>query len=197
MFARIAILAAALALSACAPLRDTPAAPGGALAAGPPLVDGAYTFPDCEGEGGCPNKNWRTASPTPLLASRAQTADVIATLPPGEWLRVEQLETRLVPRRGVVRADALDFRAGEVVYALAYLGEGEISIWRRGAHASVSDYDPVVIDWQQPEPPPAIAATLGTWARIKRGNGQTGWVSLQPGRFECLGSLAGDADCRD
>ncbi len=202
MVFRIAILAAALGLSACSVFPGTnvsaPApSEAAAVAEGPQIIDGVYSYPDCEGEGGCPYRNWRTVQPTPLLADHSRTARVVATLTPGEWVHVEQLETRLVPRRGIVREDTSDLRAGDVVYELQYMGEGFLVVWRRGEYGEYTDEDLSQVDWDRAETPEAIAATLGTWARVERESGQTGWVRLEYGYFECLGSLAGDADCRD
>lgn len=199
---RIAIFAAALALSACSVSHDTnvpSTAPGEAAAAaeGPPTVDGVYTYPDCEGEGGCNYRNWRTVQLTPLLAEHSRRAAVLGTLMPGEWVHVEELATRLVPRRGVVREDTSDLRAGEVVYGLEYEGEGFLSIWRRGERASVGYEEQPAIEWDQERASVADLESLGTWARVTRENGQAGWVRLEDGHFECLGSLAGDPDCRD
>lgn len=206
MFVRVAILAASLALSACdsspsannsagAPAKPSAreTAVAAAVADGPPTVDGVYAFEGCEGEGGCPNRHWRTVQSTPLLDAQITTARVIGTLAPGEWVSVEEVETRLVPKRGVVRDNTEDLRSGEVIYALGYEGEGFTTIWRRGALGNL-EYD-TKVDWEEKPAPPAVQATLGLWARVKRENGEAGWVH-EP-RFECMGKLAGDENCRD
>ena len=195
---RVAVLILCAALGACsaevAPV-DSPTRSSTPIAATdpPPTTDGVYTFPGCEGEGGCPFQNWRTLEPTLVLAEQSPTARVLATLAPGEWVSVEAVETRLVPVRGVVRGGGEDLRAGEVVYQLEYEGEGYSAYWVRGQRASLDDS--VQVDWEQQVVSPAVQAKLGLWARVRRQNGQVGWVHET--RFECMGQLAGDEDCRD
>ena len=157
------------------------------------MVDGVYTYPGCEGEGGCPFQNWRTIEPIPLLERQIASARVIGGLTPGEWVHVESVETRLVPRRGIVRGDGEGLRAGDIVYALEYEGEGFTAIWRRGEIVSIGD--DVRVDWEDQPAPAVVAATLGLWAKVRRENGQVGWV--HDSRFECMGQLAGDEGCRN
>lgn len=198
MFRRVAVLLVCMALGACnaevtpidSPTRSSAAAPA---ADEPPTIDGVYTYPDCEGEGGCPFRNWRTIEPTIMLAEQSPTARVLATLAPGEWVSVEAVETRLVPVRGVVRGGGDSLPAGEVVYQLEYEGEGYSAYWVRGQRASLDDS--VQVDWEQQVVSPTVQATLGLWARVRRQNGQVGWVH-ETG-FECMGQLAGDEGCRD
>lgn len=193
---RAMMIATAVALSACSSLprigQD-----------GPPTINGVYSFAGCQGEGACLFANWRTVTATPVLAASDPKAAVIGTLAPGEWIHVEQFETRLIPARGVVKTSTETFRAGEIIYALQYEGEGYVTIWRRGAYATLDPEDPVDIAWDERVAPPRdVAGTLGTWVRLRRENGQTGWVRLDLDRdgsdrqFECTGPLAGDADCR-
>lgn len=165
---------------------------------GPPMTDGVYTFQGCEGEGACLFQNWRSIAATPLLADSSSDARVIATLSVGEWVHLEEVVTRLIPERGIVRADTPNFRAGEVVYALQNEGEGYVVHWRRGEYLSVGYDDPVEIDWQPGDAPSAAAeASLGAWARVTRASGQVGWVHFARGQFECTSPLAGDEGCRD
>ncbi|GAM96923.1 hypothetical protein U91I_00544 [alpha proteobacterium U9-1i] len=197
MSIRIAVLFLCVVLSACnaevAPVESSARSSAVVPATDePPTVDGVYTFPGCEGEGGCPFQNWRTIEPTTLLAEQSPTASALATLTPGEWVSVEAVETRLLPVRGVVREDAQNLRAGEVVYQLEYEGEGYSTYWVRGERASLGDS--VQVEWEQQVVSPAVQATLGLWARVRRENGQVGWA--HEARFECMGQLAGDEDCR-
>jgi len=198
---RVALVVGALALSACSREAAVPivapenkaASSDVAAAAPPPTSAGVYVYGDCEGEGGCPNRNWRTREPTPMLVAQSKTSNVLATLAPGEWVTVETVETRLIPVRGVVRAGGQNLRAGEVVYQLEYEGEGVSNYWVRGAPASLPES--VQVDWDPQGKPPAAEATLGLWARVKRQDGQVGWVHAP--QFECMGKLAGDENCRD
>jgi hypothetical protein len=160
---------------------------------GPPLVGGVYIYPSCEGEGGCPNLNWRTIEPTPLLKEQKLSSQVIATLQPQEWVSVVLVETRLVPLKGVVRADSKELRKGDTIYQLEYEGEGYSNYWYGGAFQSLSD--DAQIDFEPQTLAPELDASLGLWAKLKRQNGQTGWV-YKPS-FECMGKLAGDEGCRE
>lgn len=180
------------------------AATGEAAAQGPPLTqDGIYIFQGCEGEGGCPFRNWRAGRSSPVLEARLPNARVIGVLAPGEWIQVERIETLKFPTRGVVREATERFAAGEVLYDLYYEGEGVSIIWRRGAYASLDPDDPAKIDWDLTPAPPEKAALLGAWVRVLRESGQVGWVRLVDDpdaptlQFECTGPLAGDPDCRD
>ena len=205
MLNRAAVIVLCVAIGACNPEQPkekstasspaaAPAAPTVPAAGGPPTVDGIYTLNGCEGEGGCPNRNWRTIEPTALLAERNSAAKALATLTPGEWVSVESVETRLVPARGVVRKGNQDFPVGEVVYQLEYEGEGYVVYWIRGEKRSADDQ--IQVDLEPQNITDAMKATLGLWAKVKRENGgQVGWV--HDPRFECMGSLAGDANCRD
>lgn len=202
MFWRTAALGVAFGLSGCSVFHDTnapTAAPGEAMAVaeGPPMVDGVYTFSGCEGEGACSNRNWRTVTSSPLLAGPLPTARVIGTLAPGEWVHVEETVTRLIPRRGVAREDTADLRTGEVIYVLQDMGEGLVVIWRRGEYTERS-YEDVLphIDLDDVMTTHPLQASLGTWARVRRENGQIGWVAHQ-GQFECTASIVADLDCRD
>jgi hypothetical protein len=203
MVFRFAILAASLALSGCstvpfandaamASARSSPQE-SAAAASGPPMVDGVYTYADCEGEGGCPFRNWRTIELTPVLQQQVTTALVIGELAPGEWIHVEAVETKLSPRRGIVRGNAEGLRTGDVIYALENEGEGFTAIWNRGETGSLS-YD-TQVDWEDKPAPSTVAAKLGLWAKVRRENGQVGWV--HDPRFECMGKLAGDEGCRN
>ena len=97
----------------------------------------------------------------------------------------------------VMREDTADLRAGEVFYSLEDIGEGLLFVWRRGESFIVEYEDQSKIDWLPLEASEVASGTLGTWARVTRENGQAGWVLLEYGHFECLGSLAGDLYCRD
>jgi hypothetical protein len=211
MFKRVAALFVCIALSACTaqvkPAETSAPAPAPVAAvpetAPPPMTNGAYIFPDCEGEGGCPYRNWRAATAVKVLPAQDPTAAALATLTPGEWVVAEAVETRLIPVRGVARAGDPNLTAGEVVYRLEYEGEGVSTYWVRGARASLDEQAPV--DWQEQAISPAVQATLGLWAKVKRTNGQTGWVRFEPPQmgepnerlFECMGPLAGDEGCRE
>jgi hypothetical protein len=195
---RGAILVLLWALSACstqgAPVQTTPPPNVHATSAeAPPTTNGVYIYPDCEGEGGCPNRNWRTIAPTQLLATQSPNARALGTLSPGEWVKVETVETRLVPVRGVVQVGTQNLPAGEVIYQLEYEGEGISNYWIRGTRSYLDDS--VVVAWEQPAVPEELQQTLGLWAQLRRENGQVGWVRRP--RFECMGQLAGDTGCRD
>ena len=214
MFVRLVFLLALLVLGACkgepakvvsesaassasAPAASaaqaTPPNPPSDKADGPPTQDGVYTSPGCEGEGGCPFHNWRVIDTTNMLADQNPASSIVATLTPGEWVAVDTVETRLVPVRGVVHEGGADLSPGEEVYQLEYEGEGVYNYWIRGQFGSLPDT--VQVEWETLEPASAVKATLGLWARVRRSNGQIGWV--HEARFECMGPLAGDENCRD
>ena len=86
--------------------------------------------------------------------------------------------------------------AGDVVYMLEPLGEGDYVLWHKGktlAHGTDgSAEDP--INWDEPRPAPPGTVT-GWWVKLKLADGRTGWV--QDPSFECMGPLQGSSGCRD
>jgi hypothetical protein len=193
-----AVLAVGLLLAACAH--------GARNAEAPPLENGVHVSRNfCQGEGGCETLRWRVGQPIALRAKVDPAAPVTVTLRPGEWVDAIEGQVRTMPRRGVVTRldplyqdwkDAPRLAVGDVVYPIAYEGEGDVVVWRRGEsviwHDTGSTESGVQIQWD-PETPPPPGAALGRWVRVKRANGETGWA--HDATFECVGKLAGDANC--
>lgn len=176
---------------------------------GPPTKNGVYIAEGiCFGEGGCPWKHWRAYEPVKVHEQLDAASPIIATVAAGEWIEPVEGQLRLVPQRGVVRTAhdgltaSLDGRTvtprlevGDVVYLLEPMGEGEFVMWRGGKSIywrwPDNPEDEAFIAW---DPPAAAAPTLGWWVRVRLKNGRSGWVK-EP-RFECMGPLGGDENCR-
>jgi len=200
-----AALAAALVLSACGAIADVRPAPaaqhaekglGRSAAKGaPPTENGVYIARGiCFGEGGCPYENWRAPKRVDLRERPNDNAAVVAAIAPGEWVKPVEGQMRLIPWRGVVRKAGQGLKSGEVVYMLEPTGEGDFTIWRRGAMGAwqFACGDACgEIEWDTPGPDPQI---LGWWVRIAAPDGRIGWVRNP--EFECMGPLAGDENCR-
>ena len=77
------------------------------------------------------------------------------------------------PQRGVVLEAYEALAAGDVVYELAYAGEGNIILWRRGERLTVSAYD-LVVRWDPA--PETIDPRVGNWYEVTRSNGARGWA---------------------
>ena len=162
------------------------------------MQDGVYVAKGiCFGEGEC-FRNWRASRPVAVHAEVNPASPVIATVQPDEWVEAIDGELRFVPRRGVVRAATKTppMAAGDVVYMLEPLGEGDYVLWHKGktlAHGTDgSAEDP--INWDEPGPAPPGTVT-GWWVKLKLADGRTGWV--QDPSFECMGPLQGSSGCRD
>lgn len=166
----------------------------------PPTENGAYVARGvCFGEGDC-YRHWRASAPVQLHERLDPASPVIATVAPGEWVEAIDGQLRLRPLRGVVKraTEKPPLAVGDVVYMLEPLGEGDYALWRKGQaleHDWISGGDDEPITWDTSAPPAPAGAILGWWVQLKRENGQTGWVN-EP-KFECMGPLAGDTNCRD
>jgi hypothetical protein len=166
----------------------------------PPLENGVYVARGiCFGEGDC-NRFWRTSAPVQLRERLDPASPIVATLTPGEWVEPIDGQLRLIPLRGVVNRDTEKppLAVGDLVYMLEPLGEGFYVLWHKG-HALEHDWasgdENEPITWDKKTDAAPAGAILGWWVQLKRESGQSGWVN-DPS-FECMGSLAGDTNCRD
>ena len=165
----------------------------------PPTENGVYVVKGvCFGEGSC-YRNWRASQTVQLRAMPNPASPIVATVKPKDWVEAVGGQLRLIPLRGVVSKAVASppMAKGEVVYMLEPLGEGFYSLWHRGKTvehdwAAGDPGEPIVWD-KSPTPPKG--AILGWWVQLKTKNGKTGWI--QDPQFECMGQLAGDANCRD
>lgn len=166
----------------------------------PPLENGVYVARGiCFGEGDC-YRHWRASAPVQLRERLDPTSPIVATLTPGEWVEPTDGQLRLMPLRGVVNraTEKPPLAVGDVVYRLEPLGEGFYVLWHKGrTHepdwASGDEIEPIT--WDKKAHAAPAGAILGWWVQLKRENGQSGWV--KDPSFECMGSLAGDTNCRD
>jgi hypothetical protein len=181
---------------------------------GPPLQNGVYVSLNyCPGEGGCSFQYWRAAAMMNVYEALDPASKVIATLQPGDWVEAKDGQHRYMPRRGVVQKahDAYGYteagaslpvtlQPGDVIWFLDNLGEGEAEIWHQaktlmwqepGYHMGLQD----AVAWEEPAPAPP-EALAGMWMLVDvEKTGTVGWV--WNGRFECMGKLAGDENCRE
>ncbi len=165
----------------------------------PPTENGVYVVHGiCFGEGEC-YRHWRASKPTKLLDRPDPASPVVATVTPGQWVETVEGQLRMLPLRGVVNRDVKQppLAKGDVVYMLEPLGEGFYVLWHKGKTpehdwASGDDGEPITRDKPQDPPPSAV---LGWWVKLKPETGSSGW--MKDPVFECMGSLAGDANCRD
>lgn len=165
----------------------------------PPLTDGVYISKGiCFGEGDC-FRHWRAIEPTPLHERPDPAAPVLATVAPDEWVETVEGQFRFMPLRGVVHTATKKppLAVGDVVYMLEPQGEGYYTLWRRGKtldHDWAEGDEGEPITWDAAATPPSDVV-LGWWVRLRRANGQSGWV--KDPQFECMGQLQGSSDCRD
>jgi hypothetical protein len=196
---RKSLIAAAL-LALASPAQPSAAAATPAKPAlMPPMENGVYVAKGvCFGEGYC-YSNWRANKIVQLRARPDPAAPIVATVKPKQWVEAVDGQLRLVPLRGVVRKTIASppMKKGDVVYMLEPQGEGFYMLWHKGRtveHDWASGDPNEPIDWDKHAAPPNGAIT-GWWVQLKTKNGKMGWV--KDPSFECMGQLAGDANCRD
>jgi len=175
---------------------------------GPPVdADGLHDeVGSCPGEG-CVLSSWQLLKEsTPLREHPTRAARVLATLPAGEWVRAAGSVNRWRPQRGVVVSEVQGMetesgraalRVGDVVYTVDYEGEGYVVLWRRGE--TFSWYWPEAegtggIRMDAVDPAQASAGGAGFWIKVRRDNGQIGWVLGET--VECLDGQDPTDACR-
>ena len=132
------------------------------------------TSDDCVGPD-CNLGAVRVAAATQIRARAEPGAPVVATIAAAECVLIETSILLQTPARGVVLETYGAFTAGDVIYSLAYEGEGSESIWRRGETLSVHGSEAPVVRWDPPKTTPDPRA--GRWVKLKRSNGETGWAT--------------------
>jgi hypothetical protein len=122
----------------------------------------------------CPPVPTRAAAESPLYERTDVTSPRVGTVLAGEC--VGNLDYRLLstPRRGIVIETGNDVAAGDVIYDLAYDGEGNYIAWRRGEQLTLSySYGPAVL-WD--DPPAERHPQEGYWLELQRADGTRGWA---------------------
>ncbi|NWG53343.1 MAG: hypothetical protein HXY28_06450 [Hydrogenophilaceae bacterium] len=163
---------------------DAPALPWSAALTNPPLAQdipppqdiyeghGEQTS-DCYNEA-CTPPPVRITNATPLHARPDASSPVVATVTDGECVATTgDYKLRATPQRGVALDAFGDLTAGDVIYALAYAGDGFVTIWRRGETLDV-DFSELAVRWD----PPSAAADprVGNWLELARADGARGWA---------------------
>ncbi|MGD9981181.1 MAG: SUMF1/EgtB/PvdO family nonheme iron enzyme [Hyphomonadaceae bacterium] len=119
------------------------------------------------------NPRLRMSIDTPIHASTDAASPIVALIPADECVQPGDYRLLSAPRRGVVIETIGQFAAGDVIYRLAYDGEGAFSIWRRGETLYATD-DDVVVRWDAPSEP--LDSRVGYWLHVTRADGVSGWV---------------------
>jgi hypothetical protein len=115
----------------------------------------------------------RLAAATRIRERYEPNARIVARIPAGECVLIETASLLELRRRGVVLETFGAFTAGDVIYQLAYEGEGYVSVWRRGATLSVGYDETPVVRWDAL--PETEDSRIGWWLKLNRSNGQSGW----------------------
>lgn len=221
MMLRTTTVALALLLSACAQHGDAPAHAAASEPwlqtqtnlpdSGPPVdADGLHdAVGSCPGEG-CVLSSWQLMKTSTALREQPTRASrALATLPVGEWVRAVDSVNRWRPQRGVVVSDvqgtetaseSAALHVGDVVYTIDYEGEGYVTLWRRGD--TISWYWPEVADTggirmdavDHAQSAADDAGGGGFWIKVRRDNGQIGWVLGET--VECLDGQDPTDACR-
>lgn len=131
------------------------------------------TSDDCVGPD-CNLGAMRVAAATSIRTRYEPDAPIVARIAAAECVLIETSSLLEVRRRGVVLETFGAFTAGDVIYHLAYDGEGASSVWRRGETLVVGYDDTPVVRW---DPMPATPdPRAGVWFKLQRANGQSGWA---------------------
>jgi hypothetical protein len=115
----------------------------------------------------------RTLAETLLHERPDATSPVIGTIPAGECVGNKDYKLLSTPRRGVVLETYDGFAQGDVIYDLAYDGEGNYQAWWRGDNTYTS-YERPRVQWDpEPETPDP---RVGYWLELVRADGTSGWA---------------------
>ncbi|WP_291204921.1 hypothetical protein [Hyphomonas sp.] len=166
---------------------DAPALPwserltNAALAASilPPedIYEGAFEMTSDSCFEDCQPVPMRTISETPLHLHPDATSPVIGNIPAGECVGNKNYKLLSTPHRGVVLETDDGFVAGDVIYYLAYDGEGNYRAWWRGDYTYAYEGIPPV-RWD-PEPE-TLDPRVGYWLELERADGTSGWAKAPP-----------------
>ncbi len=115
----------------------------------------------------------RIAAGTMLYTRPDSTSPLVGAPSTAECVLVVGFTSLSTPHRGVVLEAHQTFEPGDVVYELAYAGEGDIFLWRRGEEFTVSSTD-LVVRWDPA--PRTIDPRVGNWHEVVRSNGARGWA---------------------
>lgn len=125
----------------------------------------------------------RVTVEAPLYAERDLSSPLVGRVSAGECVLVGRFSSLSAPVRGVVLQTSGEFVAGDVIYSLAYAGEGYIQIWRRGEYMSAY-YDDLAVQWD--DPPATADPRVGPWLELTRSDGARGWArDAETSREEC------------
>jgi hypothetical protein len=116
----------------------------------------------------------RIPAVTLIYARPDPSSPLVGALSAAECVLLVDFRSFSTPHRGVVLETYGGFSAGDVVYRLAYAGEGNIRVWRRREEFVIASGDPV-IRW---DPAPTTTdPRVGHWSEIVRSNGARGWTN--------------------
>ena len=127
---------------------------------------------DCTNDA-CTPAAARMRNATPIYARADRSSPRVGDVAANECVRPEDYRILDTPLRGVVLEPYGPFAAGDVIYRLAYAGEGNYNYWRRGEFIYESDAGSAV-RWDEPSGPPD--PRVGIWMELTRANGMRGWA---------------------
>jgi hypothetical protein len=184
------VLLAALAACASMPVRAVAQATTRAPRPHAPYVTAACPF-EC-----CTYGRWRFVTPAPVRAAARRSAAVVARIGAGERVRADSGHVRLdtlglvLVRRDFRDADAgAEYRAGDTLLVLDYLGEGFSHVWVRGerrqlslvdvlaSHGPISGADTATLVELRP---PAAAWWVHVTLSARAPKATRGWVLMTP-----------------
>lgn len=137
------------------------------------IYEGAFEMTSDSCFENCKPQPTRLDSETVLYAQPDATSPVVGRVPPSECVGNKDYRLRSAPVRGVVIEDFEPLAAGDVIYDLAYQGEGYYTAWRRGEEITLS-YEDVVVRWD--DPPESPDPRVGYWLELLRADGTIGWA---------------------
>jgi hypothetical protein len=115
----------------------------------------------------------RLTNATPIYLQPDTRSELIGTVPATECVGRKSYKLLSTPTRGVVIESGYGYSAGDVIYSLAYQGEGAYLAWWRGGYTS-AEYDYPKVQWEETEEP--ADPREGYWQEFVRADGTSGWA---------------------
>lgn len=124
----------------------------------------------------CSYRNWQVQEQTTLFKHKDEKSEAIALLTKGQNVEAVTGDIHIKPLKLTFKKDYKNFKKGEVVWILNYLGEGIYNAWSNDELVEIelpfSPYQPMEIpDWAQFD---GIYHAVW-WVKITSPSGLVGW----------------------
>jgi hypothetical protein len=128
---------------------------------------------------GCVYRQWTVTSDT-VLYNRPAGTKVVAMVRKGETVNAINGEVRVVPTPMIVVLKHENFRVGDKVYLLTYLGEGWMEVWFKGQISC--EEVPFIQSWMPDKDdvwPTCTEPSSDCWGRIEKREPAEWWILIK------------------